>query len=1820
MTDGPWQQFTPAEKSQPEAGPWQQYAPPAADETPADEGGSSWLKPWWSRPTVQAAAGMAQEAITGPIPEAFKERLAHGEAIRKALAEGYKEGEGEGPVTGFSPESMDYLISKGTFHDPSIGYIGIGGAVQFANETWMLPAAKGWEAFQRVLSGSLHATAGALGAVHDEIGESGGMTGERLRREVINAGNWAMIEGGMGRFARPYVGQPAEGVRNQVVGTIPKVEDFKSAADVLRSDAAESNLKSLWEERGIHPAEAVHDAQRDPFLKQELAPPSFVGWHGSHADFDAFDLSRIGTGEGNQAFGHGGYFAGNESVARTYVAGGRNVDWTDARQVAAKTLDDYGGNVEAAKEELERAARPWEPGTRRIPADRQEAARGAIKLLEEGAELPAPKGGVLYKVRILADQEHMLDWDRPINEQSEYVQKAMAPILKEFGLDQEDLNHLAGTHIHNRMSERLADGASSSPEVSARLRDAGIPGIRYFDQISRGAEEGTRNFVIFDHDLIQITEKNGRPLDPTKLSPVQGSPVPNGTPRSELAKTGEPHIDRVLDSPVTKRNIDGPVIDDTHDVPHSAGGSVPLHDPTVYIDRHFPRSMEVDGVRFDPAEPLTVRANVEHHVMDTLIRGGMDQAVASRVARFEFAEKAEAAWYRAHGIDQAQAEAAYRPFIDAIRHDNPPANLYREGERLAEPKPDELDIGRAKIILGEFDADLRGAAREMAAKREWALAADIEHREVTRAFPDAKRLGNDSYRLPIRDAGPEAYFEFSIDPDTVRSRGPYIPEEERGKGLGVAAYRRVVDWTLSTGREFWSDTSVSDSAKRVYEALDRRGYDVRFDDGRYKINEGPPAPEGFVRVPVRNAMGDTVGFGLRRAEEVDAEGVARPLGAEVTDPASLPSLVDRPPPRPGRLVAAGRDAIDQMFGIARNLQGFLDPMATGSNRAMVIAKDAISVVRRIRWEHARIDADIVRRFDAEQQVRMWNAADEESVAIQLGESREHQGLVTLTADERAAVEGMHGRAQAAWLHMVDAGGVEGEGLPAYTPRMVLNVSAAADHVGPQALNELGRNVFTRTNQMLHRAHMTAEETEAAARAIVERRMAERGASPEEIAAALESVKIARNIRALPLATARLEEAAVWKEMINKIEEVGKATGGDTVAVGFKPGPNWFTIAGNPAFTKWEPALERNPVTGKWGARTDDAGNVLFVPKPIYIADEFRGPLRSILDDSSSAMKVVPGAPSLYGALMILKGKSMTAILNSPLLHSGVVWGKVAEAAMMKEWFGFGLYWKGNKIVNDNAARANELIERGLNPIGPRGAIQDITGIMESPDVLGGHHKSWTGQLIGFVPGLFDEAAGAAAERGIAKAGNFWHNTLLWDRVRDVQFGLADHLSDRFVAKGVDRLTSDRIAAHLSNLIVGSIPKEAMSAGARATANMLLFSRSFTLGNYAVFKQAAFGLPKPIIAQIERDFFDFRMNSATGVWEPPAGLDTGAAERPAALPADAAAEVQRITKGMARRKALSILTLSVAFTYIGNALLQHANNIFGRDQTIDDETKGYARRWSSLMEDAAKDPFELRHAVGRLSPTYDNEPGKEDRIHIGYDKNGTAVYGRNVTGKYGEELMGAATPAKTLRNKLGPLPGGVLDAFLNDTSTLPGQRKQPIYDETDKTVQGDIATAWAIAKHLVMKHLPESQLQAATDLLRGDGDAWVNKLKLFGPVAGFTTSQGAPSGMARGEVLAEKGEINARFSIHWPDIRKQIQRGDIEGAEKAMTELRILPRHQKYLERIATDPASSLRGKTLKDFLQSATPRQLDRFERAKAADYEQRDRMDRAPQNMGPQP
>ena len=53
---------------------------------------------------------------------------------------------------------------------------------------------------------------------------------------------------------------------------------------------------------------------------------------------------------------------------------------------------------------------------------------------------------------------------------------------------------------------------SGQPEAAQNLLDAGIPGVKYDDAVSRGKDERTKNYVIYSDELIDIAKRYGIPV------------------------------------------------------------------------------------------------------------------------------------------------------------------------------------------------------------------------------------------------------------------------------------------------------------------------------------------------------------------------------------------------------------------------------------------------------------------------------------------------------------------------------------------------------------------------------------------------------------------------------------------------------------------------------------------------------------------------------------------------------------------------------------------------------------------------------------------------------------------------------------------------------------------------------------------------------------------------------------------------------------------------------------------------------------------------------------------------------------------------------------------------------------------------------------------------------------------------------------------------------------------------------------------------------------------------------------------------------------
>jgi hypothetical protein len=74
-------------------------------------------------------------------------------------------------------------------------------------------------------------------------------------------------------------------------------------------------------------------------------------------------------------------------------------------------------------------------------------------------------------------------------------------------------------------------------------------------------------------------------------------------------------------------------------------------------------------------------------------------------------------------------------------------------------------------------------------------------------------------------------------------------------------------------------------------------------------------------------------------------------------------------------------------------------------------------------------------------------------------------------------------------------------------------------------------------------------------------------------------------------------------------------------------------------------------------------------------------------------------------------------------------------------------------------------------------------------------------------------------------------------------------------------------------------------------------------------------------------------------------------------------------------------------------------------------------------------------------------------------------------------------------------------------------------------------------------------------------------------------------------------VTAFSSEDEPDIRRQIERGDIAWARKRMAELGMNPRYQTVMVQSVRNPQISRR--LLREFRRTATPEERERYERAR---------------------
>ena len=301
-------------------------------------------------------------------------------------------------------------------------------------------------------------------------------------------------------------------------------------------------------------------------------------YHGSPHTFDKFDMSKIGTGEGAQAYGHGLYFAENPATAANYYRQlGGDYQPIVSLKMGTKRVGPFNGfdysprgnstleNIHSSLIEdvlidelgLRGAAANGNVGVRDFVLNRldnniknyrnewPEAVQPAMdlrRMLEKQGAIDlklGPSSGGIYETslrwpdpaREAADPlgpQHFLQWDKPLSEQPKNVQSFIQQ-----SYPQQYQNMLAASQLET--------------EIKSLANKYGKPGDSYKDAISRAPDNVQQAWrgLISQHASLS-TESPGSYL-PTSGESIYRSLGNDQTASTGLQQQGIPGI-RYLDA------------------------------------------------------------------------------------------------------------------------------------------------------------------------------------------------------------------------------------------------------------------------------------------------------------------------------------------------------------------------------------------------------------------------------------------------------------------------------------------------------------------------------------------------------------------------------------------------------------------------------------------------------------------------------------------------------------------------------------------------------------------------------------------------------------------------------------------------------------------------------------------------------------------------------------------------------------------------------------------------------------------------------------------------------------------------------------------------------------------------------------------------------------------------------------------------------------------------------------------------------------------------------------------------------------------------
>ena len=266
---------------------------------------------------------------------------------------------------------------------------------------------------------------------------------------------------------------------------------------ILRDVVIEHMKGSGLDVIGTEDGQRVLDMANDDGAKEHRV------YHGSGAEFDHFDHSHMGEGEGAQAYGWGTYVTEVRGIGEGYAIRSKN-GISMSREEWSLKRSELESNIYRAKEQL-----PFLKGEYKAEVEAQ------ISEWEEQLKDYEPHN-YLYTVEIPDDNGgNYLDWN---GHPAESLLKDVGSFLESNGFERVQdsparyergestvvLNpNATGADLYAELQEALG----SDKKASLALAELGYAGIKYPAEFrSGGRKDGAQNYVIFNENDAEITD------------------------------------------------------------------------------------------------------------------------------------------------------------------------------------------------------------------------------------------------------------------------------------------------------------------------------------------------------------------------------------------------------------------------------------------------------------------------------------------------------------------------------------------------------------------------------------------------------------------------------------------------------------------------------------------------------------------------------------------------------------------------------------------------------------------------------------------------------------------------------------------------------------------------------------------------------------------------------------------------------------------------------------------------------------------------------------------------------------------------------------------------------------------------------------------------------------------------------------------------------------------------------------------------------------------------------------------------------------------